>query len=495
VIGWDVYAKIRKLKAEGLSKRRVAQALGVSRNTIDRYWNGEHTPDDVKDYPAAVDSPEKLAMMAALRQYFEDNKDAPKKQRPNAKTAWVALRDKYSFGESTIRRFVRELKDVAPEAFIPLVFEPGEVMQVDWCEIKAVINGYMHKVPVFCAVLPYSYAIFTAVLPDMTYASFFEAHVMAFEWFGGVTARVFYDNLKTAVQEGFGKKAVKQERFKALESHYAFESVFMNKESGNEKGSVENLCGLCRGLMFTPIPNVPNFRALQEHAISKCVDYLNYHKVKDRKQPIRQMYDDERGALSPLPSKRIETASPVRAVVSHDMTFRFETTKYSLPMEYVGKTVTVRPRAYTVEAWCGGKLVFEHTRPFTKGEHQYIPEHYLPLLEFRQRAIRNAAPLKYGVLPHELSFFREHCPDKDRLEQLVNILLLARDVSSEQLLTAVACANKSGRPTFKSVCFYLKLKKEMSDDPIPDSIAVKHADLSQYDELLTNNWEDRYDAD
>jgi len=165
-IDWELYAKIRKHKANGVTMRRTADILGISRNTVKRYWDGVHTPDDRKDYPVKVESAEKAAVMEALRQYFEENKNAPKKQRPNAKTAWIALRDTYHYGESTIRGFVRELKGKHPDAFVPLDFEPGEMMQVDWCEIKAVIDGYMHKVPVFCAALPYSYAIFIAVMPD-----------------------------------------------------------------------------------------------------------------------------------------------------------------------------------------------------------------------------------------------------------------------------------------------------------------------------------------
>jgi len=489
VIDWDLYSKIRRLKTDGVSMRKAAKSLGISRNTIVRYWDGNHTPDDKKDYPATVDSTEKRAVMEDLKKYFDENKDAPRKQRPNAKTAWVALRDKYNYGESTIRRFVRELKEKYPEAFIPLDFEPAECMQVDWCEIKAVIDGYMHKVPVFCAALPYSYAIFVAVLPDMKMSNFIEGHMMAFEWFRGVSERVQYDNLRSAVFSGSGKYAVKQERFKALEAHYAFEAVFCNADSGNEKGGVENLCGLCRGLAFTPIPNVDSLKELQDHAISKCADYIKFHKVKDRKLSVREMYYEECGALRPLPAKRIDPSEPVQALVRHDLTFRYDTTKYSLPMEYIGKTVTVRARAYTVEAWYGGSLIFTHNRPFTKGRHQYIPEHYLALLERKPRSMRNAAPLKYGVLPPELDQFRARCTAKDRLEQLANILLLGREVDAEELLQAVDCANRSGSPSFSSVSFFLKLKDESVKNtvaPVYDSITVEQTDLQQYDALLHN---------
>jgi transposase len=487
MIDWDIYAKIRKCKADGVTMRRSAELLGLSRNTVKRYWDGSNTPDDKKAYPDTVDSPEKIAVMEALKQYFAENKDAPKKQAPNAKTAWVAIRDRFDVGESTVRRYVRNLKAKNPDAFIPLDFEPGEVMQVDWCESKAVIDGYTHNVPTFCAALPYSYAIFVAVLPNMTAESFFEGLMMAMEWFDGVVERVFFDNLKTAVFSGAGKSAVTQERFMAFAAHYCFEPVYMNVRSGNEKGSVENLCGLCRGLAFTPVPNVGSLKELQDHVQTECSNYLTFHKVRDRPRPVRVMYDEERPALKPLPGKRIEPGAPVEALVAHDLTFRYDTTKYSLPMEFVGKTITVRARAYTVEAWFGGSLIYTHSRPFVKGKHQYIPEHYLPMLEKKSRAMRNAAPLKYGVLPPQLDEFRRRCPGKDKYEQLANVMILGREIDSVELLAAVECANMSGRPTYSAVCRYLKLKEEavrIIDSPITDAFKVEHADLSQYDALL-----------
>jgi hypothetical protein len=156
-------------------------------------------------------------------------------------------------------------------------------------------------------------------------------------------------------------------------------------------------------------------------------------------------------------------------------------------VEFVGKTVTVRARAYTIEAWFGGDLIYTHTRPFVRGKHQYIPEHYLPLLEKKRRAMRNAAPLKYGVLPQQLEEFRRRCPGKDKFEQLANVLILGRDIDAEELLQAVECANMSGRPTYTAVCRYLKLNEEsirFIDNPITDAFTVERADLSKYDALL-----------
>ena len=112
--------------------------------------------------------------------------------------------------------------------------------------------------------------------------------------------------------------------------------------------------------------------------------------------------------------------------------------------------------------------------------------------------MRNAAPLKYGVLPPELAEFRERCPDKDRLEQMANILLLGRDVDAGRLLKAVGCANKSGRPSLSRVRFYLKLEEESmrpADIPQIGIAAAEQDGLKQYEEMVFRNdtEEDEYD--
>jgi transposase len=498
MINTETYAKIRQCRKNGLSMRQTAKMLGMSRNTVKRYWDGAHTPDERKNYPAHIHSPQKDVVMAALEKYFQENHTVGK-QRVNAKTAWEAVRETYAVGESTVRRYVRELKGANPEGFIPLSFEPGEMMQIDWCDVKAVIGGNIWKVPLFCAALPYSYGIFAMVMPNMKMPCFIEAHVEAMSFFHGVAARFLYDNLRTAVLEGFGKNAVTQERFRIFEAHYAFEAVFANIEAGNEKGSVENLCSLVRQVAFTPMPKGKNLREIQDEVIKRCRDYIRFHKVRDHPRPVAVMLEEERAALMPLPLKPFSAYAETEAVVKSDLTFRYDTTKYSVPQEYIGKAITVRATSYKVEAWYRGTLVCAHERPFVKGDHQYLPEHYLDLLERRPRAVPNAVPLKFGVLPPELDRFRELNRDKDKYEQLANILMLGRGADADELLSAVSWANRSGTPTFDMVRFCLESRNiGTGGRPGPvrgvvDMVAVDKPGFGGYDALITGKGDQEED--
>ncbi|MCL2474324.1 MAG: IS21 family transposase [Alphaproteobacteria bacterium] len=483
MISTEEYAEIRQCKKNGLSMRRTAEMLGMSRHTVKRYWDGAHLPDERKDYPHYMESEQKKLIMEALEKYFEENQTIGK-QQVNAQTAWKALRETYHVGESTVRRYVNELRGKNPEGFIPLSFDPGEMMQVDWCEVKVKIKGSTWKAPVFCAVLPYSYAVFAMIMPNMQMPCFIEAHACAFSFFGGIPQRIMYDNLRTAVFSGAGRYAVKQEKFKLMEAHYAYESVFANRKAGNEKGGVENLCAHIRQVAFTPIPEGNNLKEIQDHVLCACRDYIRFRRIRDRPEPVVKMYEEERLKLMPLPLKPYSSYAEVEAIVASDLTFVHDATKYSVPQDYIGKQVTLRVFAYQIEAWYRGKLIYTYDRSFIKGDHQYIPEHYLPLLQRKKRAIPNAVPLKYGVMPPALEKFRKLNSDKDKYEQLASILLLGRYVDEDVLLSAVDWANRTMAPTFNSVRFYLEshnIETGFQDDTVSESIDMVIVDEPQFD--------------
>jgi hypothetical protein len=126
-----------------------------------------------------------------------------------------------------------------------------------------------------------------------------------------------------------------------------------------------------------------------------------------------------------------------------------------------------------------------------KGEHQYLPEHYLTLLERRPRAMANAAPLKYGSLPPELEKFRKLNRDKDKYEQLAKILLLGQKIDATALLAAVDWANRTGSPTYDAVRFYLETRnvemnsQDKTDCACADPVSVDTPEFIGYDALFT----------
>jgi transposase len=482
----DTYTAIRRLYAmQKMSQREIATRLGISRTTVARYCEGERLPGERQNKTPKRTPLQEVVEPFILECLATNEEIARKKDRMNAKVIWRRLVEEkgVDIGQSTVRRLVAKLRHKTPEAFVPLSFEPGEAMQVDWGDVHAIINGVDTPVSLFCAVLPFSYSIFAAAFPNKSKESFFMGHILAFDFFGGVPRRCIYDNLRTAVAAGAGSKASKQESFSLFEAHYAFEAVFCNAAAGWEKGGVENLVSIARDAIFVPRPNAVSFQALQEITLTRCLVYREKHKVRDRKLSVAQAYAQEKEHLLPLPKTAFEAAKVAITKVGSDCTIRFGGTKYSVPWHYVGCQVTVRATPFTISIHYQGKPVAQHQRTYTPNDHQWNPDHYLELLERRPRARENASPLKYGQWPPELVRFRELYQGNSLNEDLVKLLRLARLIDPEPLLRAVELTNQSPVVSYDHVLYHVQ-EMGLPTSLAPDPVTVDPNDLGPYDQLL-----------
>ncbi len=481
-IDWDTYRKVRQLYlVEGQSIRAISRDLHMSRKTVRKYCRGGVLPDvrKVTDRPA----PLLQAVESDITRLLEENKTLPKKQRLNAKDIWeYLLREKgIAIAQSTVRHYVRELRKGHPEVFLPLDHEPGDEMQFDWGDMTAVIGDSKVVVSVFCAVLPYSGALCAFVYPDKSTLSFLHGHIQAFEFFGGVPQRCVYDNLKTAVKKGSGKNAVKQHNFTRLEAHYGFEGIFCNVAAGWEKSNVENAVAIVRRIAFTPMPRMDSYADLQNHVTNCCLNYAQTHIIQGHEQSIRDVLEQERTMLLPLPDVRLDTGFTYKALVHPDLTVIHEGTKYSVPHHLVGKEVTLCLSPFHLTIFHQGREVWRHDRAMKKQEHRYVLEHYLEILERKPRAVEQAIPIKRGIMPEECKEFLRLCREPDAKQQLVQILLLARQVKWEMLLWAIQQANNTLNPNMSLIKLHLELEKPR---PHRDDLEIMHKSLTAYDALL-----------
>ena len=481
-IDWDTYRKVRQLfLVEGQSIRAISRQLHMSRKTVRKYCYGGILPDvrKILDRPAPL--LEKVE--SEIIRLLEENKALPKKQRLNARDIWEHLLSEkgIAIAQSTVRRYVRELRERHPEVFLPLDHEPGDAMQFDWGDMSAVIAGVKITVSVFCAVLPHSGALCAFVYPDKSTLSFLHGHIQAFEFLGGVGRRCIYDNLKTAVKKGSGKNAVKQANFIRLEAHYGFEAVFCNVASGWEKSNVENAVAIVRRISFTPMPRLDSYEILQNHVTNRCLHYAQTHTISGHEHSIRDSLEQERKMLLPLPDVRLDTGFTSTALVHPDLTVHHEGTRYSVPRHLVGKEVTLKLSPFNITVFHKGQEVYKHDRAMKKQDHRYVLEHYLEILDRKPRAVEQAIPVKRGIMPKECKEFLRLCREPDAKHQLVQILLLGSRVERTKLLWAIEQANNTRNPNLSLVKLYLELEEP---GPQRNELEVRHKNLTAYDELL-----------
>lgn len=476
----DHYKDIRHLYlVEGLSIRAIAKMLGISRNTVKRYCLGEVLPWEKRP---RVERQKKVIteeVKEFVKQCFEWDKTAPDKQHHTVKRIYERLKDEKGFqdAESTVRRLISQLRPRDPEVYIPLAFSPGEAAQVDWGAATVCIAGERTTAHLFCMRICYSCAPFVMAFPVEREETFLEAHQNAFAYFGGVTRTLVYDNLKTAVREGWGKHAREQDKLIAFRAHYAFETWFCNRAEGHEKG----LVGYIRRNVLVPIPEVEDWQGLNELLLERCRRYTAAHQIKSRELPVREAFAIEKAALILLPVKPYDTALIKEPKVDYYATVSFDKNKYSVPVENAGKTVTVKGSAFFVEIYYRGKLLARHERCYCKGKIKYKLEHYIPLLEERPRAVMNAKPVREANLSQEFRSFSLQLKDPDR--SMVQLLRLIVDHGQEKVLAAVKKALQLQQISVDVVSYYTTTSNATPVIPIAGP-AVQSVDLTCYDSLL-----------
>ena len=88
----DVYKEIRRLRLEGeTSQRAAAKRLGISRNTVAKYWEGATVPWDRKAYErsAVVLTPEVVLFVKECLD--DDEAEGVKKQQHTARRIYERL--------------------------------------------------------------------------------------------------------------------------------------------------------------------------------------------------------------------------------------------------------------------------------------------------------------------------------------------------------------------------------------------------------------------
>lgn len=457
------------------SIRWIARELHCSRDTVRKYIGGDRVPWDRKPGSGrrSVISDEVDRFIDAC--LAEDERENLRKQKHTAKRIHDRIRQELGIeiGESTIRGVVAKKREKQKPVFIPLAFDPGEAMQIDWGCAKTYIRGDRLDISYFCMRECASGAMFVMAFLRQNEESFLEAIQTGLEFFGGAPRRIIFDNARVGVKEGFGRYAKVQARYAELAAHYAFRTDFCNPAEGHEKGLVENLVEYARNNFLVPVPKVDALSELNHRLLQACQNYNDTHRIRSHELPVAQMLAAARAAFIPLPPYRYDTSRTQQAAVSDFSLVRFDGNLYSVPYRLAGRTVTVKGFGLTVEVWYENKLAASYERVFGKGHTTYRLEHYMELISMRPRSVWNAKPVR-NTVPAQLLRFLEKLEDP---KQVVNILRSYLS-APERVMRITACCND-----------YSQAMLELNAIPTgePDSkqdIPVCRTDLSRYDQLL-----------
>ena len=501
----ELFEAIRRdRRTQALSIRELAERHKVHRRAV-RAALASALPPPRKPY-VARSRPAIDPWAGVIDAWLIADKDVHRKQRHTARRVWQRLVAEHGavVSEGTVSRYVArrrvELDLVKVEVCIPQTHEPGAEAEVDFGEFYYTFGGQQVKCWMFVMRLSHSGRAFHVAYGTQAQEAFLEGHVLAFAHFGGVPARIRYDNLKPAVTRILkGRDRDEAERFVALRSTYGFESFFCQPglKGAHEKGGVEGEIGRFRRRHLVPVPKAATLAALNEHiAAADVLDDVRV--ITGRPITVGAAFALEAKALMVLPAEGFDSARLLLARVDKRARISVRQCYYSVPARYAGRRLSVRLSARTIEVFDGPKKVAHHERAFGRYVEVLLLDHYLEVLKIKPGGLPGATALAQAKASGAFTATHQRYWDAVRRARgdaagtraLVEVLLAHRTLHAHLLVAAMDHAVATGCLDPQAVLIDARRSQDTHLAPVIAIAALARYDrpaplLTGYDELLT----------
>lgn len=381
-----------RLRAEGLSGRRVAQSLSLGRATVSEYFRRADVaglswplPDDLSD----IDLEHRLYP----HEPGAAGRDIP---QPN----WAYVHSELRRKGVTLALLWEEYRAVHPDGYgysrycelytrwegrlSPVMRQrhpAGERLFVDYAghtvDVICPETGEVRTAQIFVAALGasnYTYveASWTQTLPD-----WIASHVRAFAFFGGVPGMIVSDNLKAGVIKACFYNPEINRTYGDMATHYGTAVVPARPHKPKDKAKVENAVQLAERWILAKLRN-QTFFGLDElnAAIRPLRDALNGKITRHLGASRQALFETiDKPALKPLPAAPYVYAEWKQRRAGIDYHVDIDRHYYSVPHQLIKQKLWVRITARTIEIFHKGQRVASHARTSGNRQHTTVREH------------------------------------------------------------------------------------------------------------------------
>jgi transposase len=268
---------------------------------------------------------------------------------------WISA----NLSEEATRNAVVVLRDTPP---------PGAEAQVDYGLLGRWFDPgekRWRRVWGFIIVLAFSRLMFLRPVLKMDQRSWVEAHVLAFEFFGGVPLRIVPDNLKTGVITPDLYDPLINRAFAELATHYGTLIDPARALKPRDKARVERPVPYARDSFFAGrAEEFTSMAHMQTEAVQRSRSVANLRRCRPLEgvAPHDLFMAEEAHTLVALPRTAFELASWTKVKVHPDIHVKVAKTLYSIPWRYIGTYLDAKETNHTVEFFLNGELVKTHVR-------------------------------------------------------------------------------------------------------------------------------------
>lgn len=367
---------IQLLLERGWSHRRIARELDIHRETVGRYAKifsqvdskpaistpgseegagskpAISTPGSQQSKPALVTpgSSGRPSHCESFREIIINKLE----RGLSAQRIYQDLVEEHGFHYSyqSVKRFVRRQLQKRPLPFRRMECAPAEEAQVDFGHGAPVkCPGKNKRRPhLFRIVLSYSRKAYSEVVYKQTTGQFIRCIENAFRHFGGVPKTLVLDNLKAAVSKADWYDPDINPKFASFARHYGIAIMPTKPYTPRHKGKIESGIkysqnNALKGRVFKSLEEQNSFLRKWETQVAD----QRIHGTTRRQ--VRQLFEEERPSLLPLPKERFPIFEEAERIVHRDGHVAVENSFYSIPPEFVAQAVWVRWDSHCVRVF------------------------------------------------------------------------------------------------------------------------------------------------
>ena len=366
------------LGGEKVNKSALARQYGCCWETIDRRLN----PDKYKKEKKVRVYTSKLDLYKNIIDEKIENNNIP------STGIYFLLKSKYNYKGKygIVRKYVSSKKEsIISNLTVRFETIKGYQSQVDWKEKVKLHDkkGNEYIISIFLIVLGNSRYKYIELTFDQTQSTLFNCLTNAFKYFGGTTEEILFDNMKTIVDRAKSDFTEVVINTKALQfaKDAGFKIVTCRAYRPRTKGKVETLAKIMNRLKVFDY----EFEDAKELKIivEKLLYELNYEEKSQATNEIPIiLFEKEKEYLKPVNFELLENYNlPEKTYkVSNESMINYHGIKYSVPIQYVGKNISILEEDDVIHLYYNKNLVCSYKKN-SKYKYNYKESDYIDILK------------------------------------------------------------------------------------------------------------------
>ncbi len=365
------------------------------------------------------------------------------------------------------------------------IHKAGEKLFVDYSgATMPIVNpdtGEIRFAEIFVATLGASNYTFAIASWTQRKADWIDAHVKAFEFFGGVPEIIVPDQLRSAVSKPCRYEPVINASYQHMASHYKTAIIPARPLKPKDKAKAENAVLIVQRWILAKLRHQTFFTLADLNiTIATLLEDLNQRPFK--KLPGSRLSQFElldKPTLKPLPATRYEYIEFKLARVNIDYHFEFDKHYYSVPHHLVKSQVELQATRDGIAVFFKGKQVARHPRSQRQGGFTTCTTH-MPEAHKRHQTWTPARLKRWGARIGSsteklvTALFEQKKHPEQAYRACLGLLNLSKQYTPARLEAACLRALHINAPRLKNVKSILK--SNMDQLPLPLDPQQPHAD-------------------